>query len=130
MYLFTLPEYLSNNGGIKWSRANSGLGEDSYYQLFYQDLSTTELLYNFRTDSLYSSSYNTIYGRTIKGTESLLIYFNPSGFYYRDVNMKNIFIEAAKKELFLGTAESIYKTSATTDVYHESSNYDFIFYLY
>ena len=114
IYLFPQP-YLSNNSGQSWFLADSGLADTSYYLSYYQDKETTKLLYSLRRDALYSSRNDTIYWSFVEGTENLPIYFSPTGFY-DDRNMNNIFIEPGRKELFLGTAEGIYKTLIITDV--------------
>ncbi|MCH7964785.1 MAG: T9SS type A sorting domain-containing protein [Bacteroidetes bacterium] len=115
IYLYTFPQYISNNGGINWLRADSGLSANSGFISFYQDNITTSLLYNLRNDGLYNSKRDYIFWVMIADTESLPIYFGPTGFF-DDRNMKNIFIEPIRKELFLGTAEGIYKTTVITSV--------------
>ncbi|MCH8035075.1 MAG: T9SS type A sorting domain-containing protein [Bacteroidetes bacterium] len=93
---------------------------NEYYLSFYQDRLTSKLLYDLRTDGLYSSSNFNFYWSRVKGTEYLPIYFGPTGFY-EDKNMKNIFIEPIKKELFLGTAEGIYKTTIITNIANDNN---------
>ena len=119
IYLF--PEsYVSNDGGLSWFLADSGLTDTSYYLSFYQDEETTKLLYNLRRDGLYSSRNDSIYWCMVDGTEVLPIYFGPTGFF-DDRNMKNIFIESIKKELFLGTAKGIYKTTIITNIANDTN---------
>ncbi|MCH7964786.1 MAG: T9SS type A sorting domain-containing protein, partial [Bacteroidetes bacterium] len=114
VYLIGKP-YVSNSGGLNWFAADSGFNMNEYYLSFYQDRLTSKLLYELRTDGLYSSSNVNFYWSKIEGTEDLPIYFSPTGFF-DDRNMKNIFIEPIRKELFLGTAEGIYKTTIITSV--------------
>ncbi len=121
IYLFTFPPYISNNGGINWLRADSGLAANTGFISFYQDNITTRLLYNLRNDGLYNSKRDYIFWEMIEGTESLPIYFGPTGFYL-DRNMKNIFIEPVTRELFLGTAKGIYKTGIITHTEDEIKN--------
>ena len=121
IYLFTFPPYISNNGGINWLRADSGLAANTGFISFYQDNITTRLLYNLRNDGLYNSKRDYIFWEMIEGTESLPIYFGPTGFTV-DKNMKNIFIEPVTRELFLGTAKGIYKTGIITHTEDEIKN--------
>jgi len=121
IYLFTFPPYISNNGGINWLRADSGLAANTGFISFYQDNITTRLLYNLRNDGLYNSKRDYIFWEMIEGTESLPIYFGPTGFT-KDKNMKNIFIEPVTRELFLGTAKGIYKTGIITHTEDEIKN--------
>jgi len=114
IYLFPQP-YVSNNGGQSWFLADSGFADTSYYLSYYQDKETTKLLYSLRRDGLYTSRNDTICWNFVGGTENLPIYFSPTGFYY-DINMGNIFMEPKRKELFLGTAEGIYKKDLITGV--------------
>ncbi len=120
IYLFTFPPYISNNGGINWLRADSGLAANTGFISFYQDNITTRLLYNLRNDGLYNSKRDYIFWVMIADTESLPIYFGPTGFF-DDRNMKNIFIEPIRKELFLGTAEGIYKTTIITNIANDTN---------
>jgi len=120
IYLFPQP-YVSNNGGQSWFLADSGFADTSYYLSYYQDKETTKLLYSLRRDGLYTSRNDTICWNFVGGTENLPIYFSPAGFYY-DINMGNIFIEPKRKELFLGTAEGIYKTMVITNVKEDNMN--------
>ena len=124
IYLFPQP-YVSNNGGQSWFLADSGFADTSYYLSYYQDKVTTKLLYSLRGDGLYSARNDTMYWSFVDGTENLPIYFSPTGFY-DDRNMNNIFIEPDRKELFLGTAEGIYKTNIITSV-NENDKKDFVF---
>ena len=119
IYLIAKP-YVSNTGGLSWFEADSGFNMNEYYLSFYQDRLTSKLLYDLRTDGLYSSSNFNFYWSRVKGTEYLPIYFGPTGFY-EDKNMKNIFIEPIKKELFLGTAEGIYKTTIITNIANDNN---------
>lgn len=119
IYLIAKP-YVSDDGGYSWFEADSGFNTNAYYLSFYQDKMTTKLLYDLRTDGLYSSSNVNFYWSKVEGTENLPIYFGPTGFY-EDKNMKNIFIEPVRKELFLGTAEGIYKTSLITIVKNDDN---------
>jgi len=118
--IYLITKYVSNNGGFNWFEADSGFNMNGYYLSFYQDRLTSKLLYELRTDGLYSSSNVNFYWSKIEGTESLPIYFGPTGFYL-DRNMKNIFIEPIRKELFLGTAEGIYKTTIITNIANENN---------
>ncbi|WP_304130582.1 T9SS type A sorting domain-containing protein [Ignavibacterium album] len=124
IYLFPQP-YVSNNGGLSWFLADFGFADTSYYLSYYQDKETTKLLYSLRREGLYSSRNDTIYWNFVEGTENLPIYFSPTGFY-DDRNMNNIFIEPERKELYLGTAEGIYKTNIITSV-NENDKKDFVF---
>ena len=118
IYLIAKP-YVSNNGGYNWFAADSGFNSNAYFLSFYQDRFTTKLLYDLRTDGLYSSSNVNFYWSKVEGTENLPIYFSPTGFY-DDRNMKNVFIDPIKEELFIGTAEGIYKTSLITNVEYDN----------
>jgi hypothetical protein len=120
IYLFPQP-YISNNGGQSWFLADSGLTDTSYYLSFYQDKEITRLLYTLRYDGLYSSRNDTIYWHLVDGTDNLPIYFGPTGFYV-DYDMHNIFIEPKRKELFIGTAEGIYKATVITTVKENNKN--------
>ena len=120
IYLFPQP-FISNNGGQNWFLADSGLADTSYYLSYHQDQETIKLLYSLRRDGLYSSRNDTIYWNFVEGTENLPIYFSPTGFY-DDRNMNNIFIEPERKELYLGTAEGIYKTAIITNVEADNKN--------
>jgi Secretion system C-terminal sorting domain len=119
IYLIGKP-YVSNNGGLSWFEADSGFNMNEYYLSFYQNRQTSKLLYELRTDGLYSSSNVNFYWSRVKGTEYLPIYFAPTGFF-DDKNMKNIFIEPIKKELFLGTAEGIYKNTIITNIVNDNN---------
>ncbi len=121
IYLFPEP-YISNDGGLSWFLADSGLTDTSYYLSFYQDAETTKLLYSMRRDGLYSSRNDSIHWSIVDGSEELPIYSGPTGFYL-DRDMCNIFIEPESKELFLGTAEGIYKTAIITNVNEDDKRY-------
>lgn len=118
--IYLIAKYVSNDGGLNWFEADSGFNMNEYYLSFYQDKLTSKLLYELRTDGLYSSSNVNFYWSKIEGTESLPIYFGPTGFYV-DRNMKNIFFESIRKELFLGTAEGIYKTTIITNIENDNN---------
>lgn len=121
IYLIAKP-YVSNDGGHNWFAADSGFNVNAFFLSFYQDKSYTKLLYDLRTDGLYSSQTDTFYWSIIDGSQNLPVYFGPNGFY-DDRNMNNIFIEPNKKELFLGTSEGIYKTSIITNVNENYKKY-------
>ena len=121
IYLFPEP-YVSNDGGLSWFLADSGLADTSYYLSFYQDEETTKLLYSLRRDGLYSSRNDSIHWSMVDGSEDLPIYFSPTGFY-GDRDMCNIFIEPERKELFLGTAEGIYKIAIITNINEDDKRY-------
>ncbi|MCH8035074.1 MAG: T9SS type A sorting domain-containing protein [Bacteroidetes bacterium] len=119
IYLFAYYK-ASDDGGLSWYDAYSGLQNNIDYLSFHQDGETTKLLYNLRKDGLYSSRNDSIYWCMVDGTEDLPIYFGPTGFF-DDRNMKNIFIESIKKELFLGTAKGIYKTTIITNIANDNN---------
>ncbi len=106
VYLFPGP-YVSNEGGLNWFLADSGLTDTSYSISFYQDKLTTRLLYNIRSDGIYYSSTETIFWNLMKESKTLPIDFQ---------NMKKMLIEPDKKELFLGTTKGLYKTTIITSV--------------
>jgi len=108
--------YISNNGGLSWLLATSGLNDTSNYISFFQDQLATSLLYILKSDGLFSSTVDTLFWQRIEGSETLPIYFAPNGFYVNDHHMSNIFIEPVRKELYLGTAEGIYKIEIITNV--------------
>lgn len=114
IYIYALPHYLSNDGGISWVRSDSGLSITSYYLSFYQD-NLLSKLYNLRTDGLYYSNNANVFWTLVNGSTNLPIYFSPTGFY-EDHNMKNIFIDSKQAKLYTGTAEGIYKTSLITNI--------------
>lgn len=118
IYLYSYYK-ATDDGGFTWYDAYNGLANNIDYLSFYQDKETTKLLYVLRKDGLYSSTNDTIFWQLVDGSDELPIYFGPTGFY-SDRYMSNIFIEPVSKsngsfgELYLGTAEGIYKTSIVT----------------
>lgn len=114
IYLYSYYK-ATDDDGFTWYDAYAGLANNIDYLSFYQNRETTRLLYVLRKDGLYSSTNDTIYWQFVDGSDELPIYFRPTGFY-SDRYMSNIFIEPVSKELYLGTAEGIYKTSIVTNV--------------
>jgi len=116
IYLF--PEsYVSNDGGLSWFLADSGLTDTSYYLSFYQDEETTKLLYNLRRDGLYSSKNDTIYWQLVEGTDEFSLDIGSTGFRFGDVgNLINIFVDENRNSLYLGTASGIYKKEFVTSI--------------
>ena len=113
IYITPKP-YASENGGLNWFEADSGFNVNGMYLSFYQDR-YSGLVYILRTDGLYKSNNINIFWTKLEGSESLPIYFGPTGFY-DDKNMNNIFIDSEINILYLGTAEGIYKTNSLTNV--------------
>jgi len=114
IYLFPEP-YVSNEGGLSWFLADSGLPDTSYYLSFYQDEKTTKLLYNLRRDGLYSSRNDTIYWQLVEGTDELSLDIGSTGFRFGDVgNLINIFVDESINSLYLGTASGIFKKEFVT----------------
>ena len=115
--IYQKGQYISNDGGLNWFEADSGLTDTSYHLSFYQDKLTTRLLYNLRTDGIYYSSNETIFWQLMKVSKTLPIDFQ---------NMRNMLIEPVRKELYLGTTEGIYKTIIITSVNeYEKKDLDF-----
>jgi hypothetical protein len=116
IYLF--PEsYVSNEGGLSWFLADSGLTDTSYYLSFYQDEETTKSLYNLRRDGLYSSENDTIYWQLVEGTDEFHLDIGSTGFRSGDVgNLINIFVDESRNSLYLGTASGIYKKEFVTSI--------------
>jgi hypothetical protein len=119
IYLFPGP-YISNEGGISWLLADSGLTDTSYHLSFYQDISTTQLLYNLRTDGLFYSKHNAFFWSKFENSENLPLVMGPTGFPYGRRNLKNVFVEPVSKELYVGTTAGIFKTSLITNVEEEN----------
>ncbi|MCH8035071.1 MAG: T9SS type A sorting domain-containing protein [Bacteroidetes bacterium] len=116
IYVFPEP-YVSNEGGLSWFLADSGLPDTSYYLSFYQDKETTKLLYNLRRDGLYSSRNDTIYWQLVEGTDELPLDIGSAGFRFADVGqMTNLFINQVNDIIYIGTAQGIYKSSLLTNV--------------
>ncbi len=116
VYLFPGP-YTSNESGLNWFLADSGFTDTSYSLSFYQDKLTTELLYNLRSDGIYSSSNDFIYWKLTKESNSFPIAFQ---------KMRSMLIEPARKELFIGTTEGLYKTTIVTSIIeNEKKDLDF-----
>ncbi len=116
IYLYTFPPYISNNGGINWLRADSGLSVNSGFISFYQDTITTSLLYNFRTDGLYSSKRDPVFWEKIEGSEYLPLDLQTQLRY-----KKNITIDKTSKKIYLGTSSGIYRKSVLTNILEEEN---------
>ena len=102
--------------------ADSGITDTSYYLSFYQDKLTTELLYNLRTDGLYSSNNVNFYWSKIEGSENLPLAFGIGGFRPSDNGLlKNIIIDNNSNTLYVGTGYGIYKRDYISDVNHQTS---------
>ncbi len=116
IYLF--PEsYVSNEGGLNWFLADSGLPGTPYYLSFYQDKETMKLLYNLRREGLYSSRNDSIYWHLVEGTDELPLDIGSAGFRFSDVGqMTNLFINQVNDIIYIGTAQGIYKSSVLTNV--------------
>jgi len=114
--IYQAGQYISNDGGLNWFEADSGLTDTSYHLSFYQDKLTTRLLYNLRTDGLYASGNDTFYWDRLEGSEYLPLDL-PSGFR----NLKNITIDKTSKKIYLGTSNGIYRKSVLTNLPNESN---------
>ena len=117
IYLYSFPQYISNNGGINWLRADSGTSANSGFLSFYQDRITTGLLYNLRTDGLYESGNDTIYWNRLEGSEYLPLDL-PSGIR----NLKNITIDKTSRKIYVGTSNGIYRKSVLTNLQNENNS--------
>ena len=120
IYLYPM-EYLSKDGGINWIVADSGLTSNSDFLSFYQDIFTTKLLYNLRTDGLFFSERDTIYWEKIVGSENLPLVLGTGGFQTARRNMKNVVIDKITNKLYLGTSSGIFKRHITTMVINEGN---------
>jgi len=118
IYLLGGP-YISNNSGLSWFFADSGLTDTSYYLSFYQDHLTTNLLYILKSDGLFYSSEDTFYWKKIEGSENLSLFAGFSGFSYYLHNLKNIYINDIERKIYLGTAMGIFRTDIVTTVLNE-----------
>jgi len=98
--------YISNEGGLNWFLADSGLTDTSYSISIYQERSTTNL-YILRSDGIYYSGNEIVFWNLMKESKTLPIDF---------LDMRTMFIESISKELFLGTRHGIYRTTITTSV--------------
>jgi len=116
IYLIPGP-YVSTSGGLSWFKADSGFTENSYYISFYQDKSTTRLLYIQHTDGLYASGNDTFYWDRLEGSEYLPLDL-PSGFR----NLKNITIDKTSKKIYLGTSNGIYRKGVVTNLPNENNS--------
>jgi len=117
IYLIAKP-YVSNNGGLNWFEADSGLAANSYYTSFYQDKLTTGLLYILHTDGLYESGKDTFYWDRLEGTENLRTDF-PAELR----NLKNITIDETSKKIYLGTTEGLFRKNIVTNIINDESSY-------
>ncbi len=114
LYLLPLP-YISNNGGLNWFEADSGFNSNSYVYSFYQDKETTKLLYDLRTDALYSSKRENIFWTKVEGTEYLSLDFPTQ------INkLKNVIIDKISQKIYLGTADGIYRKEVLTNISDEN----------
>jgi len=120
IYLFPEP-YVSNDGGLIWFLADSGLTGTPYYLSFYQDEEKTKLYY-LRRDGLYSSKNDSIYWQLIEDSESLPLNIGSGGFNSGDVGMINIFINIDNDIIYIGTAQGVYKSSVLTIVKDKIEN--------
>ena len=120
IYLFPEP-YVSNDGGLIWFLADSGLTGTPYYLSFYQDEETTKLYY-LRRDGLYSSKNDSIYWQLIENSETLPLNVGSGGFNSGDVGMINIFINTDNDIIYIGTAQGVYKSSVLTSVKDKIEN--------
>jgi len=116
IYLPSKP-YVSNYGGLSWFVADSGFTGNSYYFSFYQDKSTTRLLYILRTDGLYESGNDTFYWNRLEDSEYLPLDL-PFGFS----NIKNIAIDEASRKIYVGTSNGIYRKSVLTNLSNENNS--------
>ena len=121
--LFIFPSYhLTTDDGYTWTIADSGFVQNTYYLSFYQDIKRTDLLYTLRTDGLYYSKRDSIFWKSIEGSENLPLGYFIGGFTPSDVgSMKNIIIDNESNTLYVGTGYGIYKRDYITDVNHQSS---------
>ena len=115
IYLNPNP-YVSNNGGLNWFEADSGISGNTIYVSFYQDRLTTKLLYILNTEGLYQSRNDTFYWDRLEGSEILPLDL-PTGIR----NLKNIVIDETSSKLYLGTSNGIYRKSAVTSVREEEN---------
>ncbi|MCH7962927.1 MAG: T9SS type A sorting domain-containing protein [Bacteroidetes bacterium] len=115
--IYQAGQYISNDGGLNWFEADSGLTDTSYHLSFYQDKLTTSLLYNLRTDGLYASGNDTFYWDRLEGSEYLPLDL-PSGFR----NLKNITIDKTSKKIYLGTSNGIYRKGVVTNLPNENNS--------
>ncbi|MCH7964784.1 MAG: T9SS type A sorting domain-containing protein [Bacteroidetes bacterium] len=115
IYLIAKP-YVSNNGGLSWFVADSGLAANSYYTSFYQDKLTTRLLYILHTDGLYESGKDTFYWDRLEGTENLCTDF-PTELR----NLKNITIDETSKKIYLGTSEGLFRKNILTNLINDEN---------
>ena len=114
--------YASYNGGFDWVRIDSGLVEDSNYLSFYQDIKSTSLLYNLRTDGIFISKRGDFLWVKLEDSEVLPLSYGIGGFSNFDVGLlSNIIINTNSNKLYVGTGYGIYKRDYITDVNHQSS---------
>jgi len=116
IYIYALPQYLSNNGGIGWFRSDSGLAKNSYYTSFYQDDSTPGNLYNLRSDGLFSSKRDPVFWEKIEGSENLPLDLPPELKY-----LKNIIVDETVNKLYLGTSDGLFRKDILTNILEEKN---------
>ena len=119
IYLTPTP-FVSNNGGLSWFEADSGLTDTSSYLSFYQNKSTG-LLYELKSDGLYFSKNDTISWSKMTDSDSLPLITGSSGFPYYIQNLKNVYIDNLTNKIYLGTARGIYRRNLLTSVQNQGN---------
>lgn len=118
IYLFGGPYVdVSNNGGLSWFLADSGLTDTSSYVSFYQDKLTTESIYILSTDGIYESKTDTLYWNRLQGSENL-----PLDLVEGLSNQKNLAVDEKTKQIYVGTSSGIYSKSLITGLPAENSS--------
>jgi len=121
IYLTPYP-YISNNGGLSWYEANSGLTDTSYYLSFYQD-KTNGLLFILKSDGLYFSRNDSIFWSKIEGSENLPLIMGSNGFPNYNENLKNIYIDNLINKIYVGTARGIFRKDFVTSILNEENSF-------
>ena len=116
IYLFVYYK-ASDDGGLSWYDAYTGLPNNTDYLSFYIVKKHPGLLFNLRRDGLYVTENDTISWELIEGTDELPLDLGIEGYRFDDVGtLKNVFINENRNLLYIGTALGIYKREFVTSI--------------